>query len=243
MVTFKSKYTIDPRFGIMRACEDPDPDEPDEKFIAKFNKVFHKAMSEREKRDAPKRAKEIADALAGNNTTLLEDMKKLIGGTGEGGDKGDKGKPGDKKAEASEEVKALQAKMAKMEKERDEEKAKRTEAETKALRTEESRYLNTLLTENKVRPTLLSMATRDLHGRYLVRDEEGSIKWKKEDGELVDPKVGWGEFAKTDEGKELLSPKDGGGGAGSGRAAAAGAKGSGQEFGFADLGSRLMPKT
>lgn len=231
-------YVIPRNFGVVKACEGEDDEEKEKAALEKttklVNEIVHKALTERDKRNEKTMQKLIADGIAAGIASLEEKIKPPAPGPD------DKGKGG--KGTESEEYKTLAAKMAKIEKERDEEKKLRTEAETKALRTEEARYMSTLLTENKVRPTMLAMATRDLHARHLVRDEAGEIKWKNADGELVDPKVGWAEFAKTDEGKDLIMPKDAGGGAGSRNSGGAQGGGKPGEFTFGDLGARLLPK-
>lgn len=231
-------YRMAKNFGAMRACEGEDDEEKkkEEDFTKRVNEVVHKALTERDKRMEKTMQKLIADGITAGLASLEEKIKAP---TPTPDDKDGKGKKGGEESEA---YKALSTKLAKIEKERDEEKRMRTEAEQKALRTEEARYMSTLLTENKVRPTMLAMATRDLHSRHLVRDDNGEIKWKNADGELVDPKVGWAEFAKTDEGKDLIMPKDGGGGAGSRNPGAGAGSGKPGEFTFGDLGARLLPK-
>lgn len=242
-----------------------DDDKPDEKFTKHFNALFHSAMSERDKRDAPKRKKELDDAFAAFGTAqgdvikgaLAEALKAVRpdpdpGDPGEGG-KGKKGAPtggGDPETRAAlaklqKAVDDANAEREKLTKSIEAERTKVTEAEGKSRRQEEMQFVTTLLTEAKIRPNLMRMAAEDIHKRFIAREKfddgtYGDIKWKDGD-ELVDPKDakrGLGKFLSTDEGKDLIAAANTGG-AGSGRANA-GYTGGSKEVGFEQLGNHIM---
>lgn len=240
-----------------------DDDKPDEKFVKQFNALFHSAMSERDKRDAPKRKKELDDAFAAFATAQGETLKSALADAlkgfkpepDPGGDdpKGGKGKGG---AGGDPETRAQLAKMQKaiddanterenLKKSIEAERTKVTEAENKSRRQEEMQIVTSLLTESKVRPNLLRMAAEDIHKRFIAREKFedgtfGEVRWKDGD-ELVDPKDpkrGLSKFLSTDEGKDLL-PAANAGGAGSVRPQG-GQGGQRGEVGFEQLGAHIM---
>lgn len=182
----------------------PDDDDDDDKFAERFNKLFHSAMNDRESRFEKKMAK----LLETSTTSLLEKITKEQEEKGKKNEDGDDGKKGKLSPEVEQRIKSLEEVATKAKKTADEEKSKREAAEAKSRKQEELQLLTSELTGAKVRDKLLRMAVNDLQ-RKLARDEDtGEVRWKNDDGNLVEVKAGVAAYLKTDEGKELLPPKD-----------------------------------
>jgi hypothetical protein len=188
--------------------EGGDDGDSEKKFGEMFNKYFHKAMGEREKRLETKIMKGLETTLG----SKLEELKTLFASEkgekgGEGGDPGE----GKKKDELSPETRAALQRA-----ERDameaKEKAEKWEREAKSAsekaRKNEERNLIASSLNGKVKPALLDMVVDQLHGKHVVRDEEDDTKilWKTADGELLPFKDGVETWAKSDFGKEVAPP-------------------------------------
>lgn len=142
-----------------------------------------------------------------------------------GDDKGGKAGGGKLDPELERRIKAAEKAADDARKLAADEKAKREEAEAKARAQEERTQLHGLLQTAKIRPELLELTVDQLHAKRLVRDDEGALRWKGDDGALVDPKDGLAAFLKTPTGLALLPPRDAGGsGAGGGKPPAGGGK-------------------
>lgn len=239
--------------------------EAEEALTKKINTIMHSTLADREKREGPRKAKEMADMFAANNTALVEQFKGLLpkipepGATGEGAGvasaAGSANKMTPEYLQLQEQVKKLNAKNeerdqehAKLMKRIEQEQNAKLAAEGKSRSTEELTLLNQLLGEGKVRPAMMRMAAEDIHRRFVAREQQevdgviqyGDIKWKDaETGELIDPKKGIAKYLNSDEGKELL-PARNAGGTGGGKPSPGGPTGAGKEFSFGDLGDKIV---
>lgn len=240
--------------GMLTAREGDD-DEPDEKLVKAVNKIVHAALDSRDKRDQPKRAKELSDALAAHSTSLVEQFKALLpkppepdpedkekGGKGKGTPAGDHPELAKMRAQ----IESEKTEREKLQKSVESERAKAEAAEARSREQEDAQLVSTLLGEAKVRANLARMAGDDIRRRFITREvtEENGVKtygppqWKADDDSMIDPKKGFTKYLATDEGKELL-PAVNAGGAGSGRPK--GSPGSpGKEFSFEDLGEKVI---
>lgn len=175
------------------------------------NEVAHKVFGEREKR----MAKSMEKLMTENFTKFQEGLPELLKGVAPAPAPDPKPEPGkgtppaisaELEARFTQQeklIKDAQAKAAKMEKERDEERTARA-------RTEERQVLQQELA-GKVKPAVLEMVVRDLHGTSITRDpESGAILWKNGD-ELLPLKDGVAAWAKSDVGKEFAPPVNAGG--------------------------------
>lgn len=216
---------------------DPDPEAAEEaKFAERFNKLFHKAMGERESRLEKKIVKNLDSAMAAR----FDELKTLI--TTEDPEDTDDGDRREKKGdEMSPEVRAVV-----MQAQRDAKEAKELaqkyereaiEAKTKSLRDQERNELTKHLT-GKVKGPLLDMVVGQLHGR-VVRDAEDETKilFKADDGVLLPLKDGVDTWSKSDAGKEVAPPRNAGGSGGQG--GNAGHNRDPKSFGAEDLGQIL----
>ena len=176
------------------------------------NEVVHKAFGEREKRMVKTMEKTMSDFMTKFQESLPEMLKEHAPTPPDPGQPGQpKPQPGALSPELEARFKAQEnaikvatEKAAKMEKERDEERTARA-------RTEEKQLLLQELT-GKVKPTVLEMVVRDLHGSNITRDpESGAILWKNGD-EVLPLKDGVAAWAKSDLGKEFAPPVNAGGG-------------------------------
>lgn len=234
---------------VMRMAEDPggsggkpneDDDEDDKKFSERFNKLFHKAMGEREKRLEGKLSKSFETALSAK---LDEFMKTITPPKDDPEKPGDKG--GDKK-QLSPEIEAMikQAqKDAREAKDAADKWRKEAEAEKKRnLRAEERQNLIGAL-NGMVKPQLLDMVVDQLHNKNLTRDpESGTILWKGDDGEPLPFKDGIAAWSKSDFAKEVAPPRQAGGSGG--RGPGDGVNRDPKSFSSEDLGALLsgMPR-
>jgi hypothetical protein len=239
-------------------------DDEEKKFTERFNKLFHAGMSERDKRDAPKRKKELDEALAAFATAQTDAMKNTIAEALKGFKPEPPPEPGDDKGKKKNEGGGdpeTKAALARMQKAIDEanaknealmksiadEKAKADAADSRARKQEEMQLVTQLLTEGKVRPNILRMAAEDIHKRFIAREKNedgsyGEIRWRGENDELVDPKdpkKGLPKYLATDEGKELLPAVNAGGG-GTRKPGTGGGGSGGGEFGFEQLGNKIL---
>lgn len=214
--------------------------EAEKKFSDMFNKFFHKAMGERDKRSEAKMQK----TLEGFQTKIMEEMGKFFEGKtppgGEGGEGGSGGEP-KKKDELSPETRAALKRAADDAKEA-KEKAEKWEREAKAAReaqkkTEERNLLVSSL-NGKVKPALLDMVVDQLHSRNIVRDADDDTKilWKSPDGELLPIKDGIESWAKSDFAKEVKPPVEA---RGSGGRGGEGGGSHGGPFGAEQLGNLI----
>lgn len=211
------------------AGENEGGEDDDKKFTERFNRLFHAAMSEREKRSADKIKKDLDAQFEAFGGKMLDQFKALIPEPPK--PEPQKPEPGKLPPEIEGRIKAAEKAAEKAAQAAAEEKAKREQAEQRARITEERQLLQAELAEAKVRPGVVGMAMNHLHAR-IVRDEGGAVRWKGEDGELVDVKAGIKGYLETDEGRELL-PARPAGGAGSGSPGKGGK--SGADYGYAEL--------
>lgn len=206
-------------------------DADEAKFTERFNKLFHKAMGEREKRLETK-------IMKGLDTTLsskFEELKTML--AAEKPEVKPDPKPGESKPnELSPETRAM-IQRAERDSKDAKEKAEKWEREAKKAteekaKTEERQQLISSLT-GKVKPALLDMVVDQLHGKHLVREKDddgnptGRILWKSNEGDLLPFKDGVDSWAKSDFGKEVAPPRD--------------ARGSGGRGGSADDAGRNGP--
>lgn len=185
--------------------------------------LIHSTFTEREKRDAKKRGKEMEDAITKALAPVLEKLSANPD-PGDDGDKGDK-KPPTKKPDNSNlppEVQAILAKQAKeieaLKTQNEQTKAEKDAERTARKRNEEVQNLTEEL-QGKVRPNTLKGLLSYLRAERVVRDEEDETKilWKGDkEGELLPLKDGIASWLKGDEGKEYVAARDAGGG-GTGR--------------------------
>lgn len=198
--------------------EGGDDDDDEEKFAERVQNIvgplLNKALTDRDKRMESKLTRTIEGSIA----ALVEKLQPAGGGDGDdkGGDKG-----GDKSAKLSPEIaerlKVLEKTATDAKKLADDEKTKREASERKVRESEEETELRSSLTEAKVRGDLFEAGVALLRKR-IVRDEEddSKIKWKNDDGTLVDVKAGRDAFLKTPTGQAFMPARDAAG-AGSGR--------------------------
>jgi hypothetical protein len=206
-----------------------DEDEDDKKFEERFNKLFHKAMGDRDKRSEKKLAKTLDDF----GTKLLEKITKKPEGTSdEDPDEVDedpdetppeptpKAKKAGRELAASKGAKLSQeqeARLKKAEKDASDAKARadkleadKIKAENAALRSEERQKILSKVT-GKVKPSLLDMVVDKLH-KSVIRDEETEGKpmlYKTGKGDEALPfDDGIDAWLKSDEAKEVAPPKD-----------------------------------
>lgn len=180
----------------------------EKKFGEMFNKFFHKAMGERDKRSETK----LQKTLEGFQTKMMEEIGKLFESKKEEGGEGkEKKEGGDKKDDLSPETRA-ELQRAQRDAKEAKEKAEKWEREAKAAKetskkTEERNLLVSSL-NGKVKPALLDMVVDQLHGKHVVRDsdDETKILWKNADGELLPVKDGLDAWVKSDFGKEVAPP-------------------------------------
>lgn len=181
-------------------------DDDEAKFGTMFNKFFHKAMGERDKRSESK----LAKTLEAFQAKMLEEVGKVFE-THKGENKEKEGEGGDKKKEELSPELRAQIKRAEDAAKEAKEKADKWEREAKAAsekqrKTEERNMLVSSL-NGKVKPALLEMVVDQLHGRHIVRDEDSDkILWKTADGEFLPIKDGLDSWAKSDFAKEVAPP-------------------------------------
>lgn len=215
------------------AGEDDEEDGPDEKFTSKFNALFHKAMSEREKRFESKIFKRLDESLGKS----MDELKTLI--MSDDADEQEQPQPGQQPppgqtpghmAQLPPEV-AAQIKRAERDAKEAKEAASKFELEakaekSKAQRSEEATMLTQMLT-GRVKPALLDVVVKDLHAR-IQRDEDNPSKilWKGDDDQLLPLKDGVDGWSKTDYAKEVAPPREARGGGGRGPE---GGRGSGKD--------------
>lgn len=212
--------------------EEGGDDDEEKKFTERFNKLFHKAMSEREKRLETK-------IMKGLETTLGAKFDELTTKLGEAGKQKEEPPPGDESklrdrgkfipAELAAEI-AKVKNDAKEARELAEKFKKEAEAEkSRASKTEERQLLVTSL-GGRVKPQLLDMVVDQLHGKHVTRDPEtGKILWKGEDGDVLPFKDGVDSWTKSDFAKEVAPPRE--------------ARGSGGRGGSGDGGQMKGPMT
>jgi hypothetical protein len=197
---------------------DDDNDEPDEAFIQKFNKVFHKAMTDREKRFEQKimksfdgvlgtRFDELRRALSESDEETPDDLETPDATPGQGAGAGVGVSQGQGLSPE------IRARLMRTEREAKEAKASAEEYkkqfETEKAQRSRSEERQTLLSvvQPHVKPKLLDIAVSQLHASNLVRDEEtNQILWKSEDGTTLPLKDGVAQWAKSDVGKEFAPP-------------------------------------
>jgi len=201
--------------------DDGGDDDDEQKFTERFNKLFHKAMGEREKRLETKIMKGLETTLGTKfdefKTMLAESAPKPKEGEGEG--EGGKLRNKDGKFMPPE----IAAEIAKAQKDakeaRDLAEKFKSEANAEKQRASKTEERQTLLTSlgGKVKPQLLDMVVDQLHGKNITRDPESQkILWKNEDGELLPLKDGIDAWAKSDFAKEVAPPRDARGSGGRG---------------------------
>lgn len=212
----------------------------EETFDQKFNKLFHKAMGEREKRLEAKIMKGLESTLA----SKFDELKSLMAKPDDDDDDDkveseSKKKSGDSsgKAQLDPEIKAQIARAEQNAKEAKEAAAKwekqAKEEKLQRARTEEMNELTQLLTGH-VKPALLPMVVGQLHGRIARDEETGKILFKGEDGDALPLKDGIDMWKKSDAGKEVAPPRNAGGSGGDGRGG--NASRDPKNFGMEDLG-------
>lgn len=172
-----------------------------------------------------------AESLTGSFSTLLEEKLKgfAAGGAGsgaggqggQGGSGGGSGQGGAGGAavlppEVQQQIAKQNSEIEKLRKEREEERKLREANEDKIRKNEERTELATALRNNGVMDAMIKPLVAHLHGERAIvkRNEEGGLvmtvkrDWGEEDVPLAQ---GIAEWAKTDEGKSYLPPKDVGG--------------------------------
>jgi len=182
----------------------------EKKFEERFNKLFHKASAEREKRLETKLSKTFEDKLGTSMTKFMDEMRTIL--MEEPASKGDEkpagGEPGKQRLSPEEQaaIKKAAQEAAEAKKMAEEWKNKATQEEMRNKRNEERQQLQTLL-NGKVKPSVMEMVLDQLHAKNVVRDEEtGAILWKDTDGSLVPIKDGVVAWTKSDYGKEFAPP-------------------------------------
>lgn len=184
------------------------------KFEERFNAMFHKASTDREKRFKKDLLKDMDTSMS----TKMDELKELISAGAKGGEPAPGGKPGDQKpgdpgagGKLSAEAEALirQAQKDALEAKNMAEKWKKdAEAEKARGRQAEERQQLTSMLTGKVKPTMLDMVVEHLHKNIIRDDESGAILWKGADGETLPLKDGVATWAKSDVGKEYAPPID-----------------------------------
>lgn len=182
-----------------------DPPEEDD-FEVKFNKLFHKASAEREKRFEQKLTKVLDASLS----TKIDELKAIIIDQPEreepaGGDPTVPGK-------MAPEIEARFRQLEKTAKDANDLATKyKTMADDERIsrsRAEERSALSAGLTGH-VKPTLFDMVADDIHKKHVVRDPDtGVILWKNAEGEHVPLKDGIETWKKSDAGRELAPARD-----------------------------------
>lgn len=187
--------------------DDDDDDADDPAFTARFNKLFHKAMGEREKRFETKILRSM-DTMLGSKfddlrTVLIDsdtddepsDPAPLPLGSGGGSD----GMSPESRAElrqAQKDAKEAKEQSALFKKQFEDERAQRS-------KTEERAELVSMLSPH-VRPKVLDMVVDQIHSKNIMREEDtNKILWRGEDGEMLPLKDGVATWAKSDVGKEF----------------------------------------
>lgn len=189
-------------------------DKPEFLTEAKFNELFHKASTEREKRFEAKITKALGDTIG----TKLDEFRQLIvdspadgGGSGGGGGGGGGNNQNRGDARMSPEVEAVVRQAQKDAKEAND-RAKKWEAEAQAEKTrvtknEERQAIQALLNGN-VKPAMLDMLVDQMHSKNIERDPDTqTILWKDADGGKLPLKEGVASWLKSDIGKEFAPPR------------------------------------
>lgn len=188
-------------------------DDDDDAFTKKFNEMFHKAMGEREGRFEKKIMKNF-DSLLG---TKFDELRTAMTDTDDDDDDDDEDRaPAGAPAAVnnnnglSPEIRAelRQARSeAKSAKEASDKFAKMYEDERTQRATAEERAELVTHLKDHVRPKLLDVAVKQLHGTSVTRDPETQkILWKGDDGETLPLKDGVAQWAKSDLGREFAPP-------------------------------------
>lgn len=186
------------------------------KILPIFNKLFHKASSEREKRFEAKIMKGLETTLGSKldelKAAILEEQPNQQPQQNQNGQqKTDQIPPEIAAALSKAQKDAKEAKdlAEKWKREADQEKERGRKAEERQL-------ISTSL-NGKVKPQLLDMVVDQLHTKNVTRDPEtGKILWKGDDGDLLPFKDGIDAWAKSDFGKEVAPPREARGSGGRG---------------------------
>lgn len=198
-----------------------DDDTEDAKFEEKFNKYFHKAFGEREKRLMKKFDETLTTKLEGVTETIGNAMEERLNKWLEDDDntpperknEGDGANKGGMSEEAAAQLRQAQ-KDAKEAKDLAEKHKKEADAEREKTRKQQERSELQAVLTGRVQGPLVDMVVGDLHSKRIVRDKEtDAILWKNDDGELVPFKDGVEAWAKSDAGKAVAParPVNGGG--------------------------------
>lgn len=194
-------------------ADDDDTDDEDKKFELRFNKFFHKGMSERDGRLEKSIARKFETMLA----SKFDELRTTLISTDEDPDPDvdEPGTPagGGGAAGGGQMTPELRARLQRMEREAKEAKEIATRYQAEAaqeretrVRAEERQQLSSMLGPH-VKPKMLEIAVDQLHARNLTRDEEtGVVLWKSEDGTTLPLKDGISNWAKSDIGKEFAPP-------------------------------------
>lgn len=199
---------------------DEDEDEIDEKFVKSFNKLFHKASAEREKRFKNSLVKDIGELVGSKlDEALGEKLGTVIEGKlaeflkdddGEQPTKGEGEKSGKLSPEIEATIRQAQKDAADAKAGMEKAKAEAAAEKAKSRKAEEMSMLTQGLT-GKVKPALLNMVASQLHGS-IVRDEDSDkVLWKNEEGEVLPFSDGLTAWLKSDAGKEVAPARPVGG--------------------------------
>lgn len=179
----------------------------DAAFEAKFNALFHKASTAREKRFKTELVKEMSTVLDTSVGTRFDELRKLIV-EGDGERQEQRGEPNKMSAEAEAMIRQAQKDAKEAKDAATKWQSEATAEKQKALKNEERQELREQLS-GKVKPALLEMVVDQLHAKHLMRDPEtGRILWKDEDDQTLPLKDAVAAWAKSDVGKEFTPPRD-----------------------------------
>ena len=197
------------------ADDDETDDEPSEAELRKFNKMFHKASGERDKRLERSLMSKFDTMLGGKFDELRTTLMDTSDDDTSDDDTNDdavvttppvsstrSGLSPEDRAElrrSQNAAKEAKATAEKYKKDFEDERAQRTRAE------ERQTLVATL--GPYVKPKILDIVVDQVHSKHLVRDAEtGHMLWKGEDGETLPLKDGALAWSKSDIGKEFAPP-------------------------------------
>jgi hypothetical protein len=192
---------------------DDDDTEPTEAEVKKFNKLFHKAASERDKRLENSLLKRMDSMLGGK----FDELRTALVDTSpdDDDDPDDPITPAQPTRssggqELTPEARAAirrSEQTAKEAKERADKTQKLYEdSESRRKQSEERQALTGVLSPH-VKPKILDIVVNQVHSRHLVREAEtDNLLWKDENGDLLPLKDGAAAWAKSDVGKEFAPP-------------------------------------
>ncbi len=176
-------------------------------FEKKFNELFHKASTSREKKFKADLVKEMGTMFETQFGGKFDELRKLLvesepSEREEGGERG-----GKLSSEAEAMIRQAQKDAKEAKQLADKWQSEATAEKGRASKNEERQALMSQL-QGKVKPALLDMVVDQLHAKHLMRDAEtGTILWKDDDGATLPLKEAVNAWAKSDVGKEFTPPK------------------------------------